>query len=109
MSKQSCVNCSETLRGHDSFALPIGANADVVGVNFTGEWGGVPCCEDCHTLHAAIKIPNDPTLESAIARDVLERYAAIVDRRTKNLHAAREALRDVEARAHDTLNVVGWP
>ena len=34
------------------WGLPV-FNADLVSNDFTGEWGGVPACRECHDAHAA--------------------------------------------------------
>ena len=49
------VNCGAPSSGFHG--LPI-FNGDIVSNDWQGEWGGVPCCERCYTLHEQGQLPT---------------------------------------------------
>jgi Zn-finger protein len=102
MSAAMCRNCGEP--AGERHSLPVDETGEIVGVNYQGEWAGVPACEQCFHIHKACGNASDE-----IVRAVLKAYERATEELTIQLEAAREFVVEVRRTAGSLLEKIGEP
>lgn len=103
-----CVSCGDEASGHH--ALPVDTDGEIVSNDYGGEWAGMPACERCFAIHAAV---NDATGKAdernpgATVRAVLEQYDAATRQVRGLLAQARQDLKIIQGAAREALDSIG--